>query len=101
MENNKQANWAWSWASQVAQWQRIHLPVQEMQKMWFWSPGWEIPLEKEMASHPLQYFSQESLMDRWAWWAIVCRAAKSRTWLSKQALTDLKLEDLDSNNLRS
>ena len=75
--------------------------MQEMQKMWFWSLDLEIPLEKEMASHPLQYFCQENLMDRGAWWTMVCGAAKSWTRLSKQALTDLKLEDLDSNKLRS
>ena len=36
------------WASQVAQWLRISLPVQEM---WVLSLGWEDPLEKEMATH--------------------------------------------------
>ena len=35
-------------ASQVAQWQRIHLPVQETQVQ---SLGWEDPLEEEMATH--------------------------------------------------
>ena len=32
----------------MAQWQRIHLPVQET---WVLSLGWEDPLEKEMATH--------------------------------------------------
>ena len=36
-------------ASQVAQWQRIHLPVQETQVQ---SLGWEDSLEKEMATPP-------------------------------------------------
>ena len=38
------------WASQVAQWSRIRLPVQEVQKMWV--PSWdrEDPLE-EIAAH--------------------------------------------------
>ena len=36
------------WASQVAQWERIHLPMQEM---WVESLGWEDPLEEEMATH--------------------------------------------------
>ena len=31
----------------MAQWQRIHLPIQEMQVR---SLGWEDPLEKEMAA---------------------------------------------------
>ena len=35
-------------ASQVAQWWRICLPVQTM---WFWSLGWEYPLEEKMADH--------------------------------------------------
>ena len=38
-------------ASQVAQWLRIHLPVQKMQEMQVRSLGWEDALEKEMASH--------------------------------------------------
>ena len=38
-------------ASQVAQWQRIHLPVQETQETWVHSQGLEDPLEKEMAPH--------------------------------------------------
>ena len=37
-----------SWASLVAQWERIHLPVQEMQVC---SLGQEYLLEKEMATH--------------------------------------------------
>ena len=39
------------WASQVAQWQRIRLPMQEMQEMRIPSLGQEEPLEKEMAIH--------------------------------------------------
>ena len=38
-------------ASQVAQWQRIRLPVQERQETWVQSLGREDPLEKEMATH--------------------------------------------------
>ena len=37
-----------TWASQVAQWQRICLPMQEM---WIPSLSQEDPLEKEMATH--------------------------------------------------
>ena len=36
------------WASWVAQWSRIHLPMQEM---WVQSVGQEDPLEEEMATH--------------------------------------------------
>ena len=35
-------------ASQVVQWKRICLPIQET---WVQSLGWEDPLEKEMATH--------------------------------------------------
>ena len=42
--------WDLSWASQVAQWWRIHLPVQETQEAWVRSLGREDLLE-EMATH--------------------------------------------------
>ena len=35
----------------MAQWQRICLPMPEMQEMQVLSMGWEDPLEKEMATH--------------------------------------------------
>ena len=35
----------------VAQWSRIHLPKQEIQKMWVWFLGQEDPLEEEKATH--------------------------------------------------
>ena len=38
-------------ASQVAQWQRIHLPMQETQETRVLSLGQEAPLEEEMATH--------------------------------------------------
>ena len=38
-------------ASQVAQWQRIFLAMQETQEMWVQSLGGEDSLEKEMATH--------------------------------------------------
>ena len=37
-----------NWTSLVAQWKRIHLPMQEM---WVCSLSWEDPLEKEMVTH--------------------------------------------------
>ena len=39
-------------ASQGVWWQRIHLPVQEMQETWARSLGQEDALEREMATHP-------------------------------------------------
>ena len=38
-------------ASQVAQWQRICLPMQEMQETQVQSLGQEDPLEEEMSTH--------------------------------------------------
>ena len=37
--------------SQVAQWQRIRLPVQKMQETWVRSLGWEDPLVQEMSTN--------------------------------------------------
>ena len=37
--------------NQVAQWYRIHVPMQERQGTQVWFLGWEDPLEKEMATH--------------------------------------------------
>ena len=37
-------------ASQVSQWERIHLPMQETQETQVQSPGQEAALEKEMAT---------------------------------------------------
>ena len=41
----------WGGASQVAQWQRIGLPKQEMQQTQVRSLGQADPLEKDMATH--------------------------------------------------
>ena len=38
-------------SSQVAQWKRIHLPMQEIQEMRVRSLGQEDPLGKEIATH--------------------------------------------------
>ena len=69
------------WASPVAQWSRIHLPVQEM---WVWSLDWEGPLEKEMSTHS-SILGLEDPMDRGAWGATVHGVTKSWTRLSVQA----------------
>ena len=39
------------WAFQVAQWKKIHLPMQEMQEIKVRSLGQEDPLQKEIAAH--------------------------------------------------
>ena len=44
-------NYASYWASQVAQWKKICLPVQEMQEAWVRSLEQEDPLEEEIATH--------------------------------------------------
>ena len=47
------------------------------------SLGREEPLESKMSTHS-SYSCLENPMDREAWWATVCGAAKSRTQLSMQ-----------------
>ena len=42
---------SWSDASQMTQWKRICLPIQEMQETQFRSLGWEDPLEEKIATH--------------------------------------------------
>ena len=37
----------------------------------------------EWHGNPLQYSFLENPMDRWAWWATVCRVAKSQPWLKR------------------
>ena len=54
-------------ATLVIQWQRIHLPMQEMRVQFL---GWEDLLEKEMVTL-LQYSCLGNPMDRGAWRATV------------------------------
>ena len=64
-------------ASQVAQWWRIHLPMQETREMQVWPLGQEDPLEEETAAH--------SSILAWGippWRGTVHRVAKGRTQLS-------------------
>ena len=59
-------------ASLVAQWQRIHLPMQETQVP---SLGWEDPLEKEMATHS-NILARGNPKTGGAWQDTVYRVAK-------------------------
>ena len=45
------------------------LLMQETEKIWFLSLGWEDPLEEGGNGNPLQYSCLENFMDRGAWWA--------------------------------
>ena len=58
------------WASQVAEWYRIRLPVQAMQGTRVQSPGGG-------NGNPLQYSCLGSSMDRGAWWATIHGIAES------------------------
>ena len=63
-----------------------------MQEIWVQSPGWEDPVEWEMATTPLEWnitpiFLPGKFHDRWAWWATVQEVAKSWTRLSDWAHT--------------
>ena len=60
--------------------------MQEMQETLIQSLGWEDP-----NGNPLQYSSLENPMDRGAWWATVCRVAKS--WTEMKQLS-MHLEEL-------
>ena len=66
-------------ASLVAQTVK-NLPA--MQETWVLPLGQEDPLEKEMATYPLQYSYLENSMDRRAWRAIDHGVAKSQKRLS-------------------
>ena len=57
-------------ASQMAQWQRICLPIQQTQETQVWSMGQEDPLEEGMAT-PSSLFLLENPMDRRAWQATI------------------------------
>ena len=69
------------WAYQVAQWWRIHLPMQET---WVWSLAWEALLEEEVAMH-------SSIIGWITLWTEepgrlqVHGVAKHQTWLSDWA----------------
>ena len=56
--------------------------MQETEEMQVWPLGWEDTLEKEMATHSLQYSCLENPVDKGAWWATVPGVAKSWTRLS-------------------
>ena len=64
------------WASQVAQWYRIQLPMQETQE-WPWRRRW----------HPTPLSRLGNPMDRGAWRITVHGVTKSWTRLSTCALT--------------
>ena len=65
--------------SQVAQWQRIHLPNRTCG-----SDPWAGRSPGEENGNPLQYSYLGNAMDRGAWWVTVHRVAKSRTRLQRQ-----------------
>ena len=66
----------WSLSSLVAQLVKNPPAIQET---WVRSLGWDDPPGK---GYPLQYSCLENPVDRGAWWATVCGAAKSQTRLT-------------------
>ena len=60
--------------------------MEETHEMWVWSLGGEDSLEKENGN-ALQYYYQESPVDRGDWWATIHGATKSQKWLSSWAYT--------------
>ena len=79
------------WASQVAQWERTLLPMQETKETWVWSLDWEDSLEESMATHSnILAWTKKPV-------GVVHRAAKSRTWL-KWLSTHAHVPGLGQNN---
>ena len=62
----------------MAQWQRVPLPIQEIQETQVLSLSREDPLEEEMATCS-SILCLENSMDRGAWWAMVHAVAESDT----------------------
>ena len=56
----------------VDQWQRIHLPMQELRIR---SLGWEDLLKKEMATHST-ILAWKNPMDRGTWWGYIHGSCK-------------------------
>ena len=67
------------WHSQVAQWYRIHLPMQEM---WVRSLGQDDPLEKEIATHCSIFAGKTPCMKRGTWRVTVHEITKGQTILN-------------------
>ena len=71
-----------------------HLPMQETQETWVPSPGWEVPLEKEMRTH------SSSLAWEISWMAETgglqaMELQKSWTWLSNwKTMIDMTHENI-------
>ena len=70
------------WASQVAQWWRIHLAMQETKRRGFDPWVGKIPWRRK--GNPLQSSCLGNPTDRGAWWATAHGVTKSQThlWLS-------------------
>ena len=72
-------------ASQVVQWQRIRLSMQETQDMWVWSPVRIPSLPGEGNGNLIQYSCPENPMDKGAWQATIHGVSKSWIQLSTHA----------------
>ena len=71
----------------MVQWQRISLPVQEMQETWVQSQGQKDPLEEEMAPFS-SILARKNSMNRGAWQFPVHGITKSQTqWATECACT--------------
>ena len=87
------------WASLVAQWWRILLPMQKTQRR-LGSDPWVEKIPWRRAWHPLQYSCLENPMDRGAWRAAVQGVANSQTWLSTLSICcSLKLHKVSQLTL--
>ena len=64
----------------MAQWVKNLPSVQETQEMWVPTLGWKIPWRRKWQPTPVFFIGKSH--KRGAWWAIVQKIAKSRTWLT-------------------
>ena len=67
--------------------------MQEIQKTWVQSLGWEDPLEKEMATHS-SILAWKNPTDRGAWWATVHGVAESDMTEYTHTFVQNKIEKL-------
>ena len=86
-----------NWASLVAQWWRIHLPMEETQVR---SLGRKDPLEKLMATHS-SILARENPWTRGAQWATVLRVTKNQTRLSDYNNSNTNNINTSINTLKS
>ena len=88
---------AFYWVSLVAQWYRIHLPIQDTQVL---SPAGEDPLEKEMATHSSITWKILWTEDIWQAWGLKTGRLNLATKQQHQRFTMINNQWLTCFSLR-